>query len=574
MYTTLFGKTITLSSKIAKGGEGEVYNILGDNKNCVKIYHEPIRNKEKEEKLKYMSLNPPQELEGIAYKICWPKDVIYKDDKFVGFLMSKSFDDSLLPYHLCQPVIPDKLGAQWHNTFDRKSFKGISSRLKLSVNIVAIVNRIHKANNYIIVDLKPQNLLITASGKVSIIDVDSVQITENDKVLFKAPVSTPEYTPPEASGVIKNKNAISKDWDTFSLGVLVYEILCGIHPYVGSAKVPFDNLNTIQEKIKINLTHVTKGENVFSKLPPPHKIFNTYSTDLKNIFKKIFNPYNLGITTRPNLDEFGGILFNEVSKIEEELKKEGQRILKQEKNKKKSEEQEAIKNYKTVCNSLDELKTENKTLNNQLEELTNKSNSKTSSWSIIFGIISVILFICFIYQIQSNNTLTDEISKLYLEKSIVVKKPKTVIIEPKKVVKEVVKEVVKKAPIKISSIKFRSSKYGSNFNEFGDVKTVYYLTRSKSYYLHPTITYIGNKSGYYNISIKYIHTRGLLRTSNSTSSYSLVDKQVYFKEGKNTIELKGFGGDSNKWWDYGDHTIEVWIKGKKSFSHIFKITTY
>ena len=80
---------------------------------------------------------------------------------------------------------------------------------------------------------------------------------------------TPEYTPPEVSGVIKKQIAISKDWDIFSLGVLIYEILCGIHPYVGSAKPPNEGLNTIQEKIKINLTHVVKGEDVFQTLPKP-----------------------------------------------------------------------------------------------------------------------------------------------------------------------------------------------------------------------------------------------------------------------------------------------------------------
>ena len=287
MYKTLSGKEIILSKKIAKGGEGEVYEIVGDSNNCIKIYYERVRSPEKEEKLKYMVLNPPEDLQGITHKICWPKEVIYEEGKFVGFLMPKAFDDSLLPYHLCQPLIPKKLSSQWHATFDRKTFKGITSRLKLSVNIVAIVNRIHTTNKYIIVDLKPQNLLVTAFGKVSIIDLDSVQIVENKKVLFKAPVSTPEYTPPEASEIIKVKSNISKDWDVFSLGVLVYEILCGIHPYVGSAKPPYENLNTIQEKIKVNLTHITKGESAFSVLPPLHKSFYDYDTDLKNIFKRI-----------------------------------------------------------------------------------------------------------------------------------------------------------------------------------------------------------------------------------------------------------------------------------------------
>jgi hypothetical protein len=388
MYKTQSGKEITLSKKIAKGGEGEVFEIVGDSNNCIKIYYERVRSPEKEEKLKYMVLNPPEDLQGITHKICWPKEVIYEEGKFVGFLMPKAFDDSLLPYHLCQPLIPKKLSSQWHATFDRKTFKGITSRLKLSVNIVAIVNRIHTTNKYIIVDLKPQNLLVTAFGKVSIIDLDSVQITQNDLVLFKAPVSTPEYTPPEAREVIKSKSAISKDWDIFSLGILIYEILCGIHPYVGSAKAPHKNLNTIQEKIKVNLTHITKGESAFSTLPNLHQTFYNYNTDLKNIFKRIFSPYILKVSVRPRLEDFGETLFNAVALLEEEFKKEEQKRLEQEKIKKKREELEAIKNYKKLKKSNRQLKddytsaisklaahkSENTSLRKQVEETKNKSN--------------------------------------------------------------------------------------------------------------------------------------------------------------------------------------------------------
>jgi len=388
MYKTQSGKEITLSKKIAKGGEGEVFEIVGDSNNCIKIYYERVRSPEKEEKLKYMVLNPPEDLQGITHKICWPKEVIYEEGKFVGFLMPKAFDDSLLPYHLCQPLIPKKLSSQWHATFDRKTFKGITSRLKLSVNIVAMVNRIHTTNKYIIVDLKPQNLLVTAFGKVSIIDLDSVQITQNDLVLFKAPVSTPEYTPPEAREVIKSKSAISKDWDIFSLGILIYEILCGIHPYVGSAKAPHKNLNTIQEKIKVNLTHVTKGESAFSTLPTLHQTFYNYNTDLKNIFKRMFSPYILNVSVRPRLEDFGETLFNAVALHEEEFKKEEQKRLEQEKIKKKREELEAIKNYKKLKKSNRQLKddyksaiiklaahkSENTSLRKQVEETKNKSN--------------------------------------------------------------------------------------------------------------------------------------------------------------------------------------------------------
>ena len=203
MYTTKSGETINLGSEIAKGGEGVVYNIQNDDENCIKIYRNSKIIEGKEEKIKYMIENPPIEIQGINFKICWPKDLIYKNEEFVGFLMPKSFEDSLLPYHLCQPEIPKSFQNQWDSTYNRKTQKGLISRLKLCVNITAAINRIHKVKKYVIVDLKPQNLLVTQSGKISIIDLDSIQIAEKGKILFNAPVSTPEYTPPEANAILE-----------------------------------------------------------------------------------------------------------------------------------------------------------------------------------------------------------------------------------------------------------------------------------------------------------------------------------------------------------------------------------
>ena len=582
MYKTLSGKEIILSKKIAKGGEGEVFEIAGnginpaspwkytsDTNNCVKIYYDHIRSKEKEEKIKYMVLNPPSDLQGITYKICWPEDVIYKDGEFVGFLMPKAFNDSLLPYHLCQPLIPKKLSSQWHATFDRKTFKGITSRLKLSVNIVAIVNRIHSTNKYIIVDLKPQNLLVTAFGKISIIDMDSVQIVQNEKILFKAPVSTPEYTPPEASDIIKSKIPITKDWDTFSLGVLVYEILCGIHPYVGSAKPPFDNLNTIQEKIKENLTHVTKGESAFSVLPPLQKIFYDYSDDLKNIFKRIFCPYKIGITVRPSLDEFGETLFNAVALLEEDLKKEEQKRLKQEKIKKKLEEKEAIENYKKLKNdfnlTLSKLavhKSDNTSLRKQLEETKNKSKLLAP----VLVILLLIFMGLFIGEYSSNYSLLKEYNLLMDDYNIEVKNYKSEIEEYKSEIDNV---KLKFSPISISEITFNSQ---SEKNSYGFKSKKTNLPRSKTYYLYPKIKYNGKLNQTLSLYIKYFTPNSDLETySESPDGYTLKAK-IYLPRGNKRVELEGYGNEDGNWLDVGQNKIEIWLDGVKLYQQYFTVT--
>ena len=72
MYTTKSGETINLGSEIAKGGEGVVYNIQNDDENCIKIYRNSKIIEGKEEKIKYMIENPPIEIQGINFKICWP----------------------------------------------------------------------------------------------------------------------------------------------------------------------------------------------------------------------------------------------------------------------------------------------------------------------------------------------------------------------------------------------------------------------------------------------------------------------------------------------------------------------
>lgn len=575
MYTYEKGKSITLGSLIAKGGEGEVYNISGDKNNCVKLYRERFRTKEKESKLKYMTNNPPQDIEGQSHKVCWPKEIIYEDGEFVGFLMPRAFDDSLLPYHLCQLKISKKIDSKWHETFDRDSIKGTISRLKLCVNIIAAVNRIHATNKYVIVDLKPQNLMVSPSGKVSIIDMDSVQITENEEVLFKAPVSTPEYTPPEVSGVIKKQIAISKDWDIFSLGVLIYEILCGIHPYVGSAKPPNEGLNTIQEKIKINLTHVVKGEDVFQTLPNPHKTYYSFNLDLKNIFKQIFKPYKLGVSTRPSLEEFGGILFNTVIALEEGFKEEIKRKLQEEKIQKKLFEAEAIKNYRTVKSENLELNEKVKNINKTIESLKKenkafklKSEKPLENSKLIIAFLGIALVITLTTLGIFNNDKSKQIN--YYEKTVerLRKEQQDLIKNNRSLTEENMSLKLNINSITVSDLTFDS--YNTDTEEFGfdDVRTNF--SKSKIYYLYPTITYNSKKSQKLSINIKYFNPSGELKKG-PKEGFSNPPYEYNFKKGINKIELSGFGTNKGGSFFAGLNKIEIWNKSILLYSREFNV---
>ena len=176
---------------LARGGEGEIHRILDPpsfSGFCVKIYIRKYQSHKRERKITYFVNNP---LKGAgldrnqSFNICFPVETVYRDDRFVGFIMPLAFLGSKELYQFCLPV-PKDLDPTWVAKYDRATVHGIEARLKLCVNVAAAIDIIHRTGRYVLVDLKPQNILVTIDGKVSIVDLDSVQIVDVDKVTFPA----------------------------------------------------------------------------------------------------------------------------------------------------------------------------------------------------------------------------------------------------------------------------------------------------------------------------------------------------------------------------------------------------
>lgn len=112
----------------------------------------------------------------------------------------------------------------------------LTARLQLFLDICEAVQYAHR-NLVVHRDLKPSNILVTAAGEVKLLDfgiaklLDAGRATEaTDETMLTGTglhLLTPEYASPEQF----RGEAVTTASDVYALGVLLYELLSGSHPF-------------------------------------------------------------------------------------------------------------------------------------------------------------------------------------------------------------------------------------------------------------------------------------------------------------------------------------------------------
>lgn len=116
----------------------------------------------------------------------------------------------------------------------------LDERLGLLLDVCSAVEFAH-SNLVIHRDIKPSNVLVTAAGKVKLLDFGIAKLlAEQDTPALatgtQTRLLTPEYAAPEqVSG-----DAVTTATDTHALGLLLYELLCGQRAFGSRATSPFE----------------------------------------------------------------------------------------------------------------------------------------------------------------------------------------------------------------------------------------------------------------------------------------------------------------------------------------------
>lgn len=294
---------VLLTKRLANSGEGEVWetNLNGY---LAKIYHSPTP--ERIDKLKVMLANPPEDpMRSHGHiSIAWIEDLLKNGSgSYVGFLMPAISNSKELT-HVYHPGLRQKTapGFNWY-------YLHITA-----LNVAWIVEAIHN-KGYVVGDMKMQNILVNDRALVAVLDTDSFQVHDpQTNKLYRCNVGSEGFTPAELLG--KDFSTIDRTeyHDRFGLGVSIYQLLFGTHPFSEGTWTGLGDPPEQTERIRKGLWLYGKAKS-FS--PSNNTIpLSIIHEELQLLFFRCFNDGHFDPRLRPTAKEWHYTLQNAVKDLE------------------------------------------------------------------------------------------------------------------------------------------------------------------------------------------------------------------------------------------------------------------
>ena len=291
-YVGNTGKIYSLAPEFfAKGGEGEIYEIIGMNSYVAKIYYEKNRTSLREEKILTMIKKPPAE--NVINQFTWPIEILYQNNKFVGYVMPRLRNTY-------------KLNTMYE--YPRQADKPWNLYILIAKNLAAAINGVH-ISGHVCGDLNPNNICVNPiNGIITLVDTDSYHIYDDEtKATYRCVVAMEAFIPRE----LQNKNLSSaplptftKETDLFTLAILIFSLLMnGCHPYACSNTLASGSVNKPSHNIIEGLfPFMTKNSAI--NIPRYAPSINILGRKIKSLFKRSFITGYKKPKKRPTAEEW------------------------------------------------------------------------------------------------------------------------------------------------------------------------------------------------------------------------------------------------------------------------------
>jgi amino acid transporter len=233
-YRTAAGRFVSVGSRLAAGGEGEVYAVTAPPDVVFKKYKPEILAKAPDTgpKVRAMTTSPPpgwKEAGTGHVTLAWPSQVVLENSRFAGFLMPKVDTASSVELH--RIANPSDRRAASGNTSWMRGFTW-NYLVRVAANLAQATHMLHTSGS-VIGDFNERNILVTSQARVTLIDCDSMQFTAAGRP-YVCRVGRPEFTPPELRRADWKTTVRQPSSDLFALAIHIYQLIMeGEHPFRG-----------------------------------------------------------------------------------------------------------------------------------------------------------------------------------------------------------------------------------------------------------------------------------------------------------------------------------------------------
>lgn len=227
------GTPIRLGPVLARAGEGTIYEVVGRSDLVAKVFHPHLKDLSvKRAKVSAMTTSVPAgalQPDGFVV-LTWPVDAIGGNDGTSGYLMRRiDTGDSVEIHTISNPAgrtNPLPSAPQWTPRVTWPHLVNVAANLCLAVETVHGVDAV-------IGDFQERNILVNDTTRVTLVDCDSMQFTDQAGHQFLCAVGRPEFTAPELAGVNLATTPRDNPSDLFALAVHIHLLLmAGNHPFL------------------------------------------------------------------------------------------------------------------------------------------------------------------------------------------------------------------------------------------------------------------------------------------------------------------------------------------------------
>ena len=233
-YTTL--------RELGRGGMGVVFLA----KRADNVFSTPVAIK---------ILRPETRDTGLHRRFDQEREIVARlDHPNIARLLDGGTSDEGLPYAVIEYV-----DGQPIDVYCDERHMTLADRVALLRTVCTAVQYAHQ---HLVIhrDLKPSNILVTPAGAVKLLDFGIAKVLDSgsDETLPEQTAGLRPLTLRYASPEQITGGRISTSTDVYSLGVILYELLTGRHPYVTEALLPHQLIRAVCEETPLAPSQVAR----------------------------------------------------------------------------------------------------------------------------------------------------------------------------------------------------------------------------------------------------------------------------------------------------------------------------